>query len=137
MRALGRMRALGCSWRSCRVCWCAGSRGGLLGFKPARSPPYTPPPGSLLCGRPVHSMAIEGYDLVMLGILAAAAMLGYFKGIVWQLAWIAGIAASAAVALRFGGPLAPLSGNPSGQRNGVAEPRTRFRCAWLSKTWSK
>ncbi|MFM1902620.1 MAG: hypothetical protein RLZZ440_520 [Planctomycetota bacterium] len=56
-------------------------------------------------------MAIEGYDLVMLGILAAAAMLGYFKGIVWQLAWIAGIAASAVVALRFGGPLAPFFGS--------------------------
>ncbi len=56
-------------------------------------------------------MAIEGYDLVMLGILAAAAMLGYFKGIVWQLAWIAGIAASAFVALRFGGPLAPFFGS--------------------------
>jgi len=56
-------------------------------------------------------MAIEGYDLVMLGILAAAAVLGYFKGIVWQLAWIAGIAASAAVALRFGGPLAPFFGS--------------------------
>jgi membrane protein required for colicin V production len=56
-------------------------------------------------------MPIEGYDLVMVGILAAAAMLGYFKGIVWQLAWIAGIAASAAVALRFGGPLAPFFGS--------------------------
>lgn len=56
-------------------------------------------------------VAIEGYDLVMLGILAAAAMLGYFKGIVWQLAWIAGIAASAVVALRFGGPAAPFFGS--------------------------
>ena len=56
-------------------------------------------------------MAIEGYDLVMLGILAAAAVLGYFKGMVWQLAWIAGIAASAVVALRFGGPLAPFFGS--------------------------
>jgi membrane protein required for colicin V production len=55
-------------------------------------------------------MAIEGYDLVMLGILAAAAVLGYFKGIVWQLAWIAGIGASAAVALRFGGSVAPFFG---------------------------
>jgi membrane protein required for colicin V production len=55
-------------------------------------------------------MAIEGYDLVMLGILAAAAVLGYFKGMVWQLAWIAGIAASSYVALRFGGPLAPFFG---------------------------
>ena len=39
-------------------------------------------------------MALEGYDLVMLGILAGAALLGYFKGMVWQLAWIAGIVAS-------------------------------------------
>jgi len=56
-------------------------------------------------------MAIEGYDLVMLGILASAAVLGYFKGILWQLAWIAGIAASGFVALRFGGPLAPFFGS--------------------------
>ncbi len=56
-------------------------------------------------------MAMEGYDLVMLGILAAAAVLGYFKGVIWQLAWIAGIAASAVVAVRFGGPLAPFFGS--------------------------
>jgi len=56
-------------------------------------------------------MAIEGYDLVMLGILAAAAVLGYFKGILWQIAWIAGIGASATVALRFGGPVAPIFGS--------------------------
>jgi membrane protein required for colicin V production len=46
--------------------------------------------------------AIEGYDLVMIGILLFAAVLGYFKGIVWQLAWIAGIVVSSFVALRFG-----------------------------------
>jgi membrane protein required for colicin V production len=55
-------------------------------------------------------MAVEGYDLMMLGILAAAALLGYFKGIVWQIAWIAGIAASTFVALRFAGHLAPFIG---------------------------
>jgi membrane protein required for colicin V production len=55
-------------------------------------------------------MAIDGYDLVMLGILAAATVLGYFKGLVWQIAWLAGIAASGYVALRFGGPLAPFFG---------------------------
>lgn len=55
-------------------------------------------------------MAIEGYDLVMLGILAAATVLGYFKGLVWQIAWIAGIAVSSYVALRFGGPLSPFFG---------------------------
>jgi membrane protein required for colicin V production len=55
-------------------------------------------------------VAVEGYDLVMLGILAVAALLGYFKGMVWQLAWIAGIFASSYIALRFGGPLAPFFG---------------------------
>jgi membrane protein required for colicin V production len=55
-------------------------------------------------------MAIEGYDLMMLGILAAAAVLGYFKGFVWQVAWIAGIAASGFVAVRFAGVVAPFIG---------------------------
>ena len=55
-------------------------------------------------------MALEGYDLVMLGILAGAALLGYFKGMVWQLAWIAGIVASSYVAFRFGARLAPFFG---------------------------
>ena len=56
-------------------------------------------------------MALEGYDLVMLGVLAAAALLGYFKGMIWQVAWIAGIVVSSFVALRFGGQLAPHFGN--------------------------
>ena len=55
-------------------------------------------------------MALEGYDLVMLGILAGAALLGYFKGMVWQLAWIAGIAASSVVSFRFASQLAPYCG---------------------------
>ena len=55
-------------------------------------------------------MALEGYDLVMLGILAGAALLGYFKGMVWQLAWIAGIFASSYVAFRFGSVVAPFFG---------------------------
>lgn len=55
-------------------------------------------------------MALEGYDLVMLGILAGAALLGYFKGMVWQLAWIAGIVASSYVAFRFGAMFAPFFG---------------------------
>lgn len=55
-------------------------------------------------------MSIESYDLVMLGLLATAGLLGYFKGIVWQIAWIAGICLSSYVALRFSGQLAPLTG---------------------------
>jgi len=55
-------------------------------------------------------VAVEGYDLVMIGILAVAALLGYFKGIVWQIAWIAGIVVSSFVAIRFATPLAPWFG---------------------------
>ncbi|MFM7107266.1 MAG: CvpA family protein [Planctomycetaceae bacterium] len=55
-------------------------------------------------------MAIEGYDLVMLGILAVTAVLGYFRGIVWQVAWIAGIVASGFVACRFAPAAAPFLG---------------------------
>ena len=50
------------------------------------------------------NVSLDGYDMVMLGILAAAAVIGYFKGIVWQIAWIAGIALSSFVAIRFAGP---------------------------------
>ncbi len=53
---------------------------------------------------------LEGYDLVMIGILAGAALIGYFKGFVWQLAWIAGIAVSTFAAVRFGGMAAPFFG---------------------------
>jgi membrane protein required for colicin V production len=63
-------------------------------------------------------VAIEGYDLVMLGVLAATALLGYFKGMVWQLAWIAGIALSGFVSLRFGAQFAPYFGQQ--------EPWNRF-----------
>jgi membrane protein required for colicin V production len=49
----------------------------------------------------------------MLGILAGAALLGYFKGMVWQLAWIAGIAASSVVSFRFASQLAPYFGQQS------------------------
>ena len=57
----------------------------------------------------VH-VSVEGYDLVMIGILAVASVLGYFKGMVWQLAWIAGIFASSFVAFRYGTPLASFFG---------------------------
>jgi membrane protein required for colicin V production len=56
------------------------------------------------------TISVDGYDLVMIGILAAAAVLGYFKGIVWQLAWIAGIVVSSFVALRFSVEAAPYFG---------------------------
>lgn len=54
--------------------------------------------------------ALEGYDMVMLGILAVAAVIGFFKGFVWQLAWIVGIVVSGFVAIRFGSTVAPYFG---------------------------
>ena len=72
-------------------------------------------------------MAIEGYDLVMLGILAAAAVLGYLKGMVWQVAWIAGIAASTFVALRFGSEVAPYVGQQPPWNRLIAMPEKKAR----------
>jgi membrane protein required for colicin V production len=57
-------------------------------------------------------VAIDSYDMVMLGLLATAGVLGYFKGIVWQIAWIAGICLSSYVSLRFSGELSSLTGQP-------------------------
>jgi len=64
---------------------------------------------------------VEGYDLVMIGILAVAGLLGYFRGIVWQVASILGIVASGFVALRFGAQVAPWFGQtaPWNQLSGM------------------
>ena len=48
----------------------------------------------------------------MLGLLVTTGVLGYFKGIVWQIAWIAGICLSSFVAMQFSAELAPLIGQP-------------------------
>lgn len=66
-------------------------------------------------------MEVEGYDLVMIGILAVAGLLGYFRGIVWQVASILGIVASGFVALRFGAQVAPWFGQtaPWNQLSGM------------------
>jgi membrane protein required for colicin V production len=81
-----------------------------LAFGVSVASSYTPTPASSHVTFAGVAMAIEGYDLMMLGILAAAAVLGYFKGFVWQVAWIAGIAASGFVAVRFAGVVAPFIG---------------------------
>jgi len=57
-------------------------------------------------------VAIDSYDMVMLGLLATAGVLGYFKGIVWQIAWIAGICLSSYVSLLFSGELSSFIGQP-------------------------
>ena len=100
-----------------------------FGLRSSTEPTYTPPPldghtrrsrdepRPAGASRPAFpcvledGVSLEGYDLVMLGVLAGAAVLGYFKGMVWQLAWIAGIAVSTYAAFRFGPALAPTFGN--------------------------
>ncbi len=50
---------------------------------------------------------IQTYDIVMLVVLLGATLLGAWKGMVWQLAALASLLVSAAVALHFSAPLAP------------------------------
>ena len=51
--------------------------------------------------------AIQTYDIVMLVVLLGTALLGAWKGMVWQLASLASLVLSAVVALYFSAPLAP------------------------------
>ena len=50
---------------------------------------------------------IQTYDLVMLAVLVAALFLGVWKGVVWQIAALASVFVSAAVAVHSSAPLAP------------------------------
>ena len=50
---------------------------------------------------------IQTYDIVMLVVLLGAALLGAWKGMVWQIASLASLLVSAGVALHFSAPLAP------------------------------
>ena len=55
----------------------------------------------------MENAAIQPYDVFMLIVLALATIFGAWKGMAWQLASLASLVASAMVALRFSGPLAP------------------------------
>ena len=50
---------------------------------------------------------IQPYDIVMLVVLIGAAILGAWKGMVWQIASLASILVSGGVAVHFSAPLAP------------------------------
>src|SRR3972149_1242062 len=50
---------------------------------------------------------IQTYDIVMLVVLVAAAVLGAWKGMVWQIASLASLVFSAWVAIHFSASLAP------------------------------
>jgi membrane protein required for colicin V production len=51
---------------------------------------------------------METYDLVMLAVLAAATIFGFWKGLAWQVASVASLVVSYFVALKFADRLAPL-----------------------------
>jgi len=51
---------------------------------------------------------MESYDLVMLGIMAAATLFGAFKGFAWQVASLASLVASYFVAYQFRDVISPM-----------------------------
>lgn len=51
------------------------------------------------------------YDIIMLVLLIGATLFGAWKGMAWQLASLASLVLSAAVALNFSAPLAPAFGD--------------------------
>jgi membrane protein required for colicin V production len=51
---------------------------------------------------------METYDLVMLAVLAAATIFGFWKGLAWQVASVASLVVSYFVALKFADRIAPL-----------------------------
>jgi membrane protein required for colicin V production len=50
---------------------------------------------------------VHAYDIIMLAVLVMASIFGAWKGMAWQLASLASLMASGAVAVRFGGAVAP------------------------------
>jgi membrane protein required for colicin V production len=64
------------------------------------------------------NLPIHTYDVVMLIVLVVTTLFGAWKGMAWQLASIASVLVSAAVAFHFGAAAAPLFGH--------SEPWNRF-----------
>jgi membrane protein required for colicin V production len=50
---------------------------------------------------------MQNYDYIMIGVLVAATLLGFVKGLAWQVASLGAVVASYFVALRFADRLAP------------------------------
>ncbi len=51
---------------------------------------------------------MQTYDLLMLAVLGAATLFGFWKGLAWQVASLASLIASYFLALRFADRLAPM-----------------------------
>jgi membrane protein required for colicin V production len=54
---------------------------------------------------------MQTYDVLMLLVLAAATMFGFWKGMAWQIASLASLVVSYVAALRFSAQLAPVFGD--------------------------
>jgi membrane protein required for colicin V production len=65
---------------------------------------------------------VQPYDWLMLAVLAAAVVWGLWKGVAWQVASLASVLASAAVAVRYSPALMPLVS----ARFGAQEPWNRW-----------
>jgi membrane protein required for colicin V production len=52
-------------------------------------------------------MQMQTYDIIMLAVLGAATIFGFWKGLAWQVASLASLVASYFVALRFADQIAP------------------------------
>ncbi len=63
---------------------------------------------------------MQGYDLLMLGVMLIAVIRGYSKGLAWQISSIASIFVSYFVAYRFKDVVAPLIEMPDPWRGAVA-----------------
>ena len=60
--------------------------------------------------KPPHEAAMQSYDLLMLLILVGLTLFGYYKGMAWQIAYLASFVASYFVAVQFADRFAPVFG---------------------------
>ena len=56
----------------------------------------------------MDSLPIQGYDILILAIIALTTLFGAWKGMAWQIASIASLVVSYMVAMQFSGQLAPM-----------------------------
>jgi membrane protein required for colicin V production len=54
---------------------------------------------------------VQTYDFLMIAVLVAATIFGFWKGMAWQIASLASLVVSYFAALRFSGQLAPMFGD--------------------------
>src|SRR5687767_3922336 len=65
-------------------------------------------PRSINLPRLWTTLSMQSYDLLMLAVLGAATLFGFWKGLAWQVASLASLVVSYFVALRFADRLAPM-----------------------------